>query len=337
MNRFLQIDGEGQFHFQGLVIKDEQIIGELFSSLHYDDLGRLKVCHQGIEAFVEAYDFPLMVHGVDIEKQELVLGGGFRESFKLEDLRLDEWDRFCGLSLRGLAFLFLRKAQNQFFQCLYSFDDTSISVTKNKKITIQNWMSSQSQVHKPSFWKEIYEKKELPPWDLEEPSLALKHFWPKLKMTKSRILVSGCGRGHDASFLASLGHHVTALDFNEEALKEAKKLYSSPHLLWEREDIFKYKKKESFDVIFDHTLFCAIDPSQRDELIKKYKTLLDERGLLVAVFFVKIKEGGPPYGASEWEIHKRLEKTFRPLHWVRFRQSKERRLGSELFVTALKI
>ena len=156
-------------------------------------------------------------------------------------------------------------------------------------------------------------------------------------MTKSRILVSGCGRGHDAFFLASLGHHVTALDFNQEALKKAKKLYSSPLLSWQREDIFKYDKRESFDIVFDHTLFCAINPLKRDDLIKKYKTLLDDRGLLVAIFFVKIKPEGPPYGSSEWEIHKRLEKMFRPLHWVRYRQSIEKRLGSELFVTALKI
>ena len=138
-------------------------------------------------------------------------------------------------------------------------------------------------------------------------------------------------------FLASKGHHVTALDFSEASLREARKLYPKSPISWLKEDIFKYNKKESFDVIFDHTLFCAIDPFKRDKLIEKYKSLLDERGLFLGVFFVKIKPEGPPYGATEWEIRLRLEKKFQTLHWFRASNSVDRRLGSELFVSALKL
>ena len=202
MNRFIQIDEEGQFHFQGLVVKDNEVIRELFSSMAFDDLGRLRVSHQGVKAFVEAYSFPLMVHRIDIAKRELVLGGGFREKFLIEDLRLDEWDRFCGFSKRGLPFLLLRKAQNLFFDELHSFDDKSISLTKNEKIEIQDWFSSHNEVKSPHFWQEIYNKEQTPPWDLSEVSPVLKDFWPKLRMMKSRILVVGSGRGHDAFFFS---------------------------------------------------------------------------------------------------------------------------------------
>ncbi len=337
MNRFIQINEQGQFHFQGLVVKDKEVIFQLFQSMRFDDLNRLIVSYGDIYAFVEAYEAPLMVHRVDIENQKLILEGGFSESFCLEELKTDEWDRFCGFSQRGLPFVFLRKAQNLFFNELYSFDDTSIFVTRSKKIKVKKWFSKETSVSSSSFWTGIYQKDKSVPWDLAKPSPVLKKFWPRLKMIKSRILVSGCGKGYDAHFLATQGHHVTALDFSKEALRKAQSLHNSKYISWVKKDIFDYDLKEEFDVIFDHNLFCAIDPLKRDDLVQKYRSLLDERGLFIGIFFIKKEFCGPPYGASEWELHCRLEKRFRFLHWFRCRQSVEKRLGSELFISALKV
>ena len=104
MNRFIQIDEQGQFHFQGLVVSDTAIVRELFESMRYDEKERLLVSHDSVDAFVEAYDSPLMVCDVDIENQNLILPSGFMEPFDIEELKVDEWGPVLWFSVKE-AFL----------------------------------------------------------------------------------------------------------------------------------------------------------------------------------------------------------------------------------------
>ena len=158
---------------------------------------------------------------------------------------------------------------------------------------------------------------------------------PRLKLPRSKIIVLGCGSGHDAAFLAQAGHHVTAIDFSEEAIQNAKKLYGhQSRLEFIQADVFQLPPAwhGTFDVVIEHTCFCAVDPQQRTQLVKVWRQLLHHEGLLFAVFFSMLKRSGPPFGSSEWEIRELLQSSFQFLFWGRWKNSLPERQGKELFV-----
>ena len=68
------------------------------------------------------------------------------------------------------------------------------------------------------FWDNHYESNNHP-WDLNSPTPIFVN-WSKTISNKKKykILIPGCGRGHDALYFAMLGHDVYALDFSKKAL-----------------------------------------------------------------------------------------------------------------------
>ena len=87
-----------------------------------------------------------------------------------------------------------------------------------------SYLSSQ-QTNEKNFWSNKYKEITSPPWNLDSVHPELKTTLPQLKLPKSRVLVPGCGFGHDAAFLAEQGHIVTGIDFSEEAISKAKEQY----------------------------------------------------------------------------------------------------------------
>jgi hypothetical protein len=104
-------------------------------------------------------------------------------------------------------------------------------------------------------------------------------------------------------------------------------------------DVFKLgpEHDKAYDLIFEHTLYCAIDPVRRSELVKNWWKWLAQNGTFLGVFFTMTKPAGPPFGASEWEIRERLRRHYRFLFWARWRKSIPSRQGKELFVYASKL
>jgi hypothetical protein len=92
-----------------------------------------------------------------------------------------------------------------------------------------------------------------------------------------------------------------------------------------------------FDLIFEHTCYCAIPPQKRNDLVKVWRRLLTEKGQILGIFFVMPKRTGPPFGGSEWEVRERLIKSFSFKFWQRSCQSVPERLGKELLVLAEKV
>jgi hypothetical protein len=90
----------------------------------------------------------------------------------------------------------------------------------------------------------------------------------------------------------------------------------------------------SFDMVFEHTLYCAISPQKRDELVRCWRKVLVPQGQVLGVFFVFDRSGGPPFGGSEWELETRLGANFNFLYWTRWRLSPQERQGSELVALA---
>jgi SAM-dependent methyltransferase len=151
--------------------------------------------------------------------------------------------------------------------------------------------------------------------------------------------VLGCGRGHDAAHLAQLGHIVTAIDSSEVAIEQACKLYGDiKNLAFIQADALQLPENlhNSFDLVFEHTLYCAIDPKDRNRLVRSWRQCLTPDGYLLGIFFAVETPLGPPFGGSEWEIETRLGDSFKSIYWTRWKKSNLKRIGTELIVYAQK-
>lgn len=298
---------------------------------------------QGSDYIVEAFDQPFIVqqvYKISEEKWELELPYGIRKNLDLTQLTVDEWDRFHGRTPENIPYVFSRKAQGEFFNLVSEFDDDGFSIG-DETYAVGSFFSNRDDVRKDKFWSKIYkETNNQPGWDLNGPTPILKHIIPQLKIPKSRILVVGCGRGHDAFELSQRGNVVTAVDFSEEAIKEAKRLYpENENLKFIQADVFNMPEKYFgyFDIVFEHTLFCAIDPAKRNDLIRVYKSMLADHGHLLGIFFVMDKMDGPPFGGTEWEYRERLKKHFQLMYWTKWKAETTRAAGIELIIYGKKI
>lgn len=339
-DQFLAIDEEG-FPLSGeLRIKDEALGVQILSSLAYAENGAFVCTIQDRQVLVEAFDEPYVARNIQLVglgQIEILLPYQIKKVAKLSTLTVDEWDRFHGLTLEKIPFVLSKSAQSELFQKASDYDDESFTIDGTRYET-SPWLSAHKDVQDSAFWSNIY-RTESPGWEMNRPAPALEEMLPRIKLPKSRVLVLGCGSGNDAAFFASHGHVVTAVDFSEEAISRAKEKYGHlKDLEFIQKDVFKigHEWNESFDLVFEHTCYCAIDPAKRNDLIRLWKRLLVPGGQLMGVFFAMERRSAPPFGGTEWELRERLRKSFQFLFWSRWKKSTDRRAGKELFVLAVK-
>ena len=73
-------------------------------------------------------------------------------------------------------------------------------------------------INKSFFWNQKYTNNQ-DKWDLNKPTPILKNRSISFDTNnKLKICIPGCGKGHDALYLASIGHDVYAIDFSSNAL-----------------------------------------------------------------------------------------------------------------------
>ncbi len=297
---------------------------------------------EGDRYIIESFDQPYVVRQTHLNDSqwEIELPYGIKLPLNLSSLSVDEWDRFHGRTKDMIPFVFSRKAQNELFNLVDEFDDDGIT-SHGQYYKINPYYTSNADVSDSAFWTNIYQdSSQKPGWDLEGPSPILKDIIPQLKIPKSRVLVVGCGKGHDAYELSQRGNVVTAVDFSEEAIEQAKKLYPpNDNLKYLHADIFDLPDKylNYFDLVFEHTLFCAIDPTRRQELVSVYRSVLADHGHLLGIFFTIDNLSGPPYGGTEWEYRERLKKKFQFLYWTKWKAQTTRTAGTELIIYAKKL
>lgn len=158
-------------------------------------------------------------------------------------------------------------------------------------------------------WQERYQTEDTP-WDKGKPAPGLVD-WLKIQTLdpETRVLVPGCGRGHDASAWATAGFETTGLDLADLALTDARKKYDSlPNLAFFPGNFLDEKPQEPYDLIFEHTLYCAIDPDRREEYARSLLNWLKPGGYFLAIHFIfPLDEDGPPFGASREEIINRFD------------------------------
>lgn len=339
LHKFVEIDEEGYLKFGETRVVDQAYGNELLSGIVKDEKNRFFVQTNGFWVLIEAFDEPYVaeqIYRISPTHWEILLPYDLRMKFELESLSVDEWDRFHGVCENGIPFVMSRKAQSEFFDLVESFDDESVTI-HGQRYEIHPWLIDNNDAYLEEFWSEIYRSETPPKFDLEAPSKPLQDVLPQLKLQKCRVAILGAGPSHDAALLAEQGHLVTAFDVSAEAIAQSKENYGHlDNLKLVKDDIFHLSDEYfgQFDLVFEHTCYCAVRPSQRNELVQVWKKLLNEGGHLLGVFFTMDQRHGPPFGGSEWEVRERLKKHFEFLYWTRWRKSIPRRLGKELVVYA---
>ena len=337
----IAIDEEGYFILQGGIRLNEESTGhDILKGIQKYNFGVLTSNYNNDTFLIEPFDKPLVAKQIHIEDGQIIaqMPYQYRCPLQPDSFCADTWDRFHALTDNGVPVVMSRVAQAELFNLASDFTDESL-VLNGKTVATPDYYQSSDAVNNEPFWTEKYQEQPSPPWNLGFVHPEFKNLSSMLKLNKMRILVPGCGFAHDAAYLAEQGHKVTAIDLSQEAIDQAKTMYGHiENLTLIAGDVFSesHDFTNSFDIVVEHTFYCAVTPSWRDKIIQHWKSWLVDRGHIMGVFFVVPKRTGPYFGGSEWELREKLKKDFDFLHWNRSKLSPEWRFGAELVMYAQK-
>lgn len=94
---------------------------------------------------------------------------------------------------------------------------------------------------------------------------------------------------------------------------------------------------DSFDLLLEQTLFCALDPTLRVEYARQAAKLLEPHGKLAGVLFNRTFENaGPPFGGTQEEYLECFKPYFQSIEMESCYNSIPPRQGTEIFVKMSK-
>ncbi|MBA3849211.1 MAG: hypothetical protein C0502_04350 [Opitutus sp.] len=154
----------------------------------------------------------------------------------------------------------------------------------------------------PQFWNERYVSGSLP-WDFGGVPASLKEFLGRKRQAPpGRLLVPGCGSGHEIKAFADAGYDVTAIDFAPAAVARAKQIAGETLAGRIHEaDFFNHPFADGeFDLVYERTFLCAIPPEKRSAYRDRIARLLKPRGQFIGYFYYAKTDpkDGPPYGLA---------------------------------------
>ncbi|BAC88759.1 methyltransferase domain-containing protein [Gloeobacter violaceus] len=192
-----------------------------------------------------------------------------------------------------------------------------------------------SGVDQPAFWEYRYRGGQ-DRWDLGQPAPTFVHLLSGSEAPPlGTVAVPGCGRGHDALLFAARGYKVCGFDFAADAIADATRLAlrAGAAATFLQQDLFNLPRPFAglFDLVVEHTCFCAIDPVRREEYVEIVHWLLKPGGELVAIFFAHPRPGGPPYRTDAGEIERLFSPRFKITALLPAPMSVPSRRGEELF------
>lgn len=183
-------------------------------------------------------------------------------------------------------------------------------------------------------WEQRYQNEDTG-WDIGSISTPLKEYFDQLSDKGIKILIPGCGNGHEAAYLHQQGFsNVFLLDLAPSPLSNFLKenpTFPKEHLI---EDNF-FNHSGEYDLIVEQTFFCAIHPEHRQAYAEKVHELLKPKGKLMGLLWsVELNEKHPPFGGSKEEYHNYFDPLFNFVHFGNSYNSIQPRSGRELFLLA---
>jgi SAM-dependent methyltransferase len=215
------------------------------------------------------------------------------------------------------------------------------------------------------YWENRYQTHDMP-WEKGEGSPGLVDFLannPKLR--RGKVCIPGCGTGHDVREWAKAGFQAFGFDIAPSAIQLANEKTKAAGIrlgsetgkkaatrqrtlagkkkrtagtaavkgsaLFQLANFLQDKPAIKFEWVFEHTLFCAIDPSQRDDYDRAVLRWLKPGGQFLAVNYLIPDTDGPPFGTTRDELWRRYSPHFELINeWVP--RSYPNRTGLELML-----
>src|SRR5947209_287339 len=170
-----------------------------------------------------------------------------------------------------------------------------------------------------SYWENRYQTKDMP-WEKGAPSPGLVDFLAAHPgLARGSVCVPGCGTGHDVREWAKAGFQATGFDLAPSAIRlgHEKTTAAGLHANFQLSDFLREQPPFQFDWVFEHTLYCAIDPSERDAYARAVVRWLKPGGQYLAVNYLIPDKDGPPFGTTRDELWSRFSPEFNLLgEWV---------------------
>ena len=162
----------------------------------------------------------------------------------------------------------------------------------------------------PSSWDRRYAEGTAR-WDLGAAPPALTALLARLDRPL-RVLVPGCGYGHDAIAWAEAGHDVVGVDFAPLAIEGAyeRARAAGVEVSWLQADVFAMPDLPPFDAIWEQTCYCAIDVEDRDRYVRAIADVLKPGGRFFGLLWNHGQPGGPPHDVTPEDVRERFAEAF---------------------------
>jgi cyclopropane fatty-acyl-phospholipid synthase-like methyltransferase len=162
------------------------------------------------------------------------------------------------------------------------------------------------------YWEGRYQTQDMP-WEKGAPSPGLVDFLQKHpELTQGTVCVPGCGTGHDVRTWAAAGFQGYGFDIAPSAIRLAVEGTRAAGLTAEFQllDFLRADPPRQFDWVFEHTLFCAIQPQERDQYVQALLRWLKPDRDYLAVNYLIPDQDGPPFGTTRDELWQRFSPHF---------------------------
>lgn len=160
-------------------------------------------------------------------------------------------------------------------------------------------------------WEDRYQTGDMP-WEKGAPSPGLVDFLAKHpELPRGSVAVPGCGTGHDVRAWGQAGFEAHGFDIAPSAIRlgeEKSKGLKNVH--FRLGNFLIDPPPQGFDWVFEHTLYCAIDPRKRAEYRQAVLRWLKPEGHFLAVHYLIPDTDGPPFGTTRDEVVQRFAQDF---------------------------
>lgn len=188
-----------------------------------------------------------------------------------------------------------------------------------------------------AYWSGKY-RQQLMGWDTGGITTPLKEYFDQVENKDLRILVPGCGNGHEVKYLHDKAFtDVTVVDITAEPFAGLRSYCTN----WGEDSFIVddfFDIEGQYDLIVEQTFFCALEPEMRHDYSIKMHDLLAPSGKLVGVLFKVFFAGdNPPFGGSKNEYVEYFKDKFSFKVFDECNNSIKPRIGAELFINLIKV
>lgn len=156
-----------------------------------------------------------------------------------------------------------------------------------------------------NYWEQRYQTGDMR-WEKGGPSPGLVDFLAAHPdLPRGTVCVPGCGTGHDVRAFANAGFGAFGFDVAPSAIQLSEKKTKAAGLRakFYLADFLHNDPPFQFDWLFEHTLFCAINKSNRDDYVRAVLRWLKPSGQYLAVNYFLTEPDGeePPFTTNREE------------------------------------